>query len=118
MTSCTRNPAALAGADGADVEAVGKAIDTLDDSAPRLSPQAKWNCSNPKAMWAHAALRSALRKGLIERGPCEVCGAVHGEDDAVIHGHHEDYEKPLAVRWLCRLHHRQLHAADRDREVA
>lgn len=75
-----------------------------------ISPQAKWNNENPKALWAHQALRSAEKKGLIERGPCEVCGAVHGVDGAVIHGHHDDYDMPMAVRWLCMLHHRQLHA--------
>jgi hypothetical protein len=73
--------------------------------------QAKWNAANPKAVWAHQALRSALSRGLIERGPCQVCGATHGENGVVIHGHHDDYDKPMAVIWTCSTHHRQLHAA-------
>lgn len=77
----------------------------------QLSPQAKWNTENPKAMWAHAALRSAIKKGLIQRGPCEVCGVEHGQDGAIVDGHHdpERYDEPLAVTWLCRLHHRHAH---------
>lgn len=77
---------------------------------PQLSPQLKWDRANPKAKWAHMALASAIRRNLIERGPCEVCGAFHGIEGAVIHGHHDDYDRPMAVRWLCRLHHRQHHA--------
>lgn len=82
-------------------------------AAPAVSHQLKWDRANPTAKWAHYALASALRRGLIDRGPCEVCGAVHGVDSAVIHGHHEDYHKPMAVNWLCQRHHRQLHARKR-----
>jgi len=58
-------------------------------------------------MWAHNALRSALRRGLIERKPCEVCGAEPTD------GHHDNYDQPMAVRWLCRLHHRHAHKKGR-----
>lgn len=43
-----------------------------------------------------------IRSGLIIRQPCEVCG---NTSDA----HHEDYDNPLDIRWLCRSHHRSLH---------
>ncbi len=36
--------------------------------------------------------------------PCEVCGAT-GDVEA----HHDDYAKPLEVRWLCPSHHKLLH---------
>lgn len=36
--------------------------------------------------------------------PCEVCGEIK------VDMHHDDYTKPLLVRFLCRLHHRQLEA--------
>lgn len=36
--------------------------------------------------------------------PCEVCGS---EDD--IARHHDDYSKPLEVRFLCRKHHGEVH---------
>jgi hypothetical protein len=67
--------------------------------------QQRWATANPKAVWAARCLRSALRRGLIERGVCEVCG------DPQTDGHHEDYDKPMVVRWLCRKHHRAAHAA-------
>jgi hypothetical protein len=44
-----------------------------------------------------------LRRGKIERKPCEVCG------DEKAQMHHEDYSKPLDVRWFCRKHHLELH---------
>ena len=36
--------------------------------------------------------------------PCEVCGADK------VHAHHDDYLKPLNIRWLCPAHHHQWHA--------
>lgn len=45
-----------------------------------------------------------IGSGKIVRQPCEVCGS--SRTDA----HHDDYDKPLAVRWLCRQHHQGLHA--------
>src|SRR3990170_3242747 len=42
------------------------------------------------------------RRGLIEPKPCEVCGEAAEK-------HHQDYGKPLDVRWLCRIHHVEHH---------
>jgi len=44
------------------------------------------------------------RRGKITRKPCEVCGSGDSQK------HHDDYSKPLEVRWLCRAHHLELHA--------
>lgn len=46
--------------------------------------------------------RRALSSGELVRQPCEICGE---KADA----HHDDYNKPLDVRWLCRSHHKQHH---------
>lgn len=79
------------------------------DTATEKSAQTKWKEAHPQAIWAQSALRSGIRKGLTSRGPCEVCGAEHGTDGVLVDGHHDDYDRPLAVRWLCRQHHRDAH---------
>lgn len=51
---------------------------------------------------ARAAVQYALKTGRLVRRPCEVCG---GPAQA----HHQDYSRPLDVRWLCRNHHEITH---------
>jgi len=46
----------------------------------------------------------AIKQGRLTRLPCEVCGT--NED---VQAHHDDYNKPLDIRWLCRKHHREHH---------
>jgi hypothetical protein len=100
--------------EGGRGEAANRHTDSLDPSQITPGPQrrkyaaqSKWRDAHPKARWAHVALQSALRRGLLKRGPCEVCGATETG------GHHDDYEKPAAVRWLCRKHGRAEHAKAR-----
>lgn len=64
----------------------------------------KWRKDNPEGYLAHNMVNNAIRDGKMERQLCEICGAV-------AHAHHEDYMKPLDVRWLCPLHHQRLHAS-------
>lgn len=71
------------------------------------SPQMKWNDTHPLELLAHQYVRSALRRGLLERKPCEICGTEPAD------AHHDDYEQPRKVRWLCRRHHQQHHAKAR-----
>lgn len=52
---------------------------------------------------AHRAVHVAIADGVLVRQPCEVCGREPA------HGHHDDYSKPLEVRWLCPSHHTRLH---------
>lgn len=52
---------------------------------------------------ASQKVRDAVRSGKMERKPCEVCSEPNAE------GHHDDYSKPLEVRWLCRKHHARHH---------
>lgn len=53
---------------------------------------------------ARDQVKKAIEKGLLVRRPCEVCGASR------VDAHHDDYGKPLDVRWLCPPHHREHHA--------
>lgn len=64
---------------------------------------ARWKQSFPERRAAHNKLAAALKKGVVERLPCWVCG---GKAEA----HHPDYSSPLNVVWLCAGHHKQLHA--------
>jgi len=59
--------------------------------------------NNPEKIKAHRKVRQAIERGEMERQPCEVCG------DEPTDAHHEDYSKPLEVRWLCRKHHMEVH---------
>lgn len=52
---------------------------------------------------ARLRVRRAIEAGVLVRQPCEACGA------ARVHAHHDDYCKPLDVRWLCPEHHREHH---------
>ncbi len=57
---------------------------------------------------ARGLVSAALKRGDLVRGPCEQCGADPAE------GHHDDYAKPLDVRWLCNPHHREHHREMRE----
>lgn len=61
---------------------------------------------------ARFAVQAAVKAGRMLRQPCEVCGA------AMTHGHHDDYSKPLEVRWLCPEHHKAHHDAMKAKEQA
>jgi len=63
----------------------------------------KWRREHRLQTRAHCAVYRALLRGDIEKKPCEVCGEVKVE------AHHEDYNKPLDVKWLCNKHHKKLH---------
>lgn len=59
---------------------------------------------------ARSAVSAAIRKGILKRLPCEVCGGIPAE------GHHENYNRPLDVRWLCKVHHMRLHGERRRKK--
>jgi hypothetical protein len=59
---------------------------------------------HPGKIFARNAVHRSVRTGQLTKGPCEKCHTTVG-----IHGHHDDYNKPLTVRWLCRRHHADLH---------
>lgn len=58
----------------------------------------------PKKYLAHTIIGNAVRDGLLFKQPCEDCGEIDG-----VHAHHDDYAKPLNVRWLCPVHHKKWH---------
>lgn len=55
---------------------------------------------------AREAVGNALKYGKLVKYPCEECGKVE-----TVEAHHDDYEKPLDIRWLCKHHHNLHHWA-------
>lgn len=62
-----------------------------------------WALKNPEKVRAAQKARYAVKMGALKKSPCIVCGNPKSQ------GHHEDYNKPLEVVWLCLSHHRQRH---------
>lgn len=61
---------------------------------------------NPIKKGASTMVGNAVRDGkLIKPSNCSNCGIDHKK----IHGHHDDYAKPLDVRWLCSPCHNLWH---------
>jgi len=58
----------------------------------------------PTKYRAVSLVSKAVRDKKLFKEPCETCGS---EDR--VHAHHDDYAKPLNVRWLCAAHHSQWH---------
>jgi ribosomal protein S27AE len=62
-----------------------------------------WRAEDKRRQLAHTAVARAIRAGELVRNPCTRCG----EKKSV--AHHEDYDKPLEVMWLCQPCHKQRH---------
>ena len=59
---------------------------------------------------ARQAVKRYLALGRIEKQVCEVCGEINTE------AHHDDYMKPLDIRWLCRKHHMEHHKNEKEKQ--
>lgn len=62
-----------------------------------LKPEAR------KKANTRAYSKEYLKRGFIVKQPCVVCGDENSQM------HHDDYDKPLDVIWVCRKHHLELH---------
>ncbi|KKL87413.1 hypothetical protein LCGC14_1934930 [marine sediment metagenome] len=86
---------------------VNRAVQWAKDSPKRRAEiLAKSNkrrrAKHPEKSKAHSAVQHALRTGRLTKEPC-FCG------ETEVEGHHEDYNKPLDVIWLCRKCHLYKH---------
>lgn len=71
--------------------------------------QKKWRDKNKEVLTpkrkAHQLVMFAIKLGVIKKDvECSKCGSTKR-----IEGHHEDYDKPLEVEWLCNACHQRLH---------
>jgi ribosomal protein S27AE len=55
----------------------------------------------------YTAVYLAVKKGLLLKGPCAVCGSPD------VQAHHADYARPFDVRWLCASCHATEHHPER-----
>ena len=62
-----------------------------------------WREEDTRRSVAHRAVARAIHNGSLVRIPCIRCG----EQKSL--AHHEDYDKPLDVMWLCQPCHKQRH---------
>lgn len=84
----------------------GKAARARRSYKAQLTP-AKENCRR--------VTRAAIKSGELVRQPCEFCDKPAHLSEA----HHEDYTKPLEVRWVCRqCHVREFHNGITEEEQA
>jgi hypothetical protein len=73
---------------------------------PKLEPYIP-KATNGSKLKAKGRVSYATGRGYLESQSCIICG------DLISEGHHEDYNKPLEVIWLCHSHHMGLHALKR-----
>jgi len=50
-----------------------------------------------------AIVQQAIRSGRLTRQPCAICGS------KIAHAHHNRYDIPLDIVWLCQKHHTEEH---------
>ena len=63
-----------------------------------------YRAANDAKYKAHSLVNSAVKRGVINKLPCIICGTEKTE------AHHPDYSSPLDVIWLCPRCHKQTHA--------
>jgi len=70
-----------------------------------------WRQADKRRQAAHNAVARALRAGKLIPAPCSRCG------DEKSLAHHEDYDKPLDVVWLCQPCHKQRHKEIKEKDI-
>ena len=62
-----------------------------------------WRSEDRRRQKAHNAVSKGIKKGILIRQPCCRCNEINSL------AHHDDYDKPLDVMWLCQPCHKQRH---------
>ncbi|TIQ84444.1 MAG: hypothetical protein E5X38_25300 [Mesorhizobium sp.] len=75
-----------------------------------LTPQKRWAERNPLKRWCHLATNQAIKKGILKRLPCAICGDPKTDAHHPIESDPEAYSKPLhGLVFYCRRHHQEAH---------
>lgn len=87
-----------------------RAAGLIRPSSKEVTRKAKklFKAKNPHKIRAGGMVHRAVKRGMLSRQPCEKCGR------SDTHAHHDDYDKPLDVRWLCPPCHAAHHVAMRE----
>ena len=71
----------------------------------RTAQSARYTARYPERCRANGRVQYALQTGKLRKPTyCEICGR-----KTKLHAHHEDYDKPLDVIWVCWLCHNGIH---------
>lgn len=70
-----------------------------------------YRSGHPQDERVHSITTQAIQNGELLPEPCESCGHSGTSEDGrnEVHAHHDDYNKPLDVRWLCKDCHHEWH---------
>jgi hypothetical protein len=80
-----------------------RALGIKADAEALRQGKRRWDQQNRHKKRAHNLVKRAIESGKLVRLPCEICGIEDTE------AHHDDYSKPLDVRFLCVRHHNDHH---------
>jgi hypothetical protein len=91
-------------------EAAKRAATSPEGQIAKAAATARSRREEPKKWKARNAVNNAIRDGRLERGSaCHFCGT-----NKRLQAHHEDYDHPLDVVWLCAGCHGKLHGIKGD----
>ena len=120
MTPEQKNSALQAIEKGMSINSVAEYFDVsrqyLHRISPALDPEViKQINERDSRLKIGALVTQAIAKGILVPEPCEVC-KIYGKDEKgkrLVDAHHDDYNKPLDVRWLCHKHHQLWHSKNK-----
>lgn len=71
----------------------------------QINRSKQWKLNNPKAVIAHILISKAIKSGKLKHiDKCEFCNKIKNTI-----AHHDDYNFPMKIKWVCRSCHRHIH---------
>lgn len=88
-----------------------KRYENAEYRAKDIEKSKRYYDKNPLKMKTRAKTRYLVKTGKLTKLPCKICGDVN------VQAHHDDYNNPLQVTWLCKTHHAEHHRKYKELEV-